>query len=280
MPRKRRAAFEVAVAASPLFKLPLEVRTMIYELLLIPEDILFIPSDLFKRRRHPKTVSKPQQCLVCQILHMRNCEGRQHIPNLSNQGTTPRRPYSQWLPEVNISLLRTCRLIRLEASPILYSKNRFCFSDPAAANNFRWVTDSARAGATQEVMIVKARPASWMAYFVAGIFSFGQDFPNLRRLTIDARWWFEDESLRFSQGLRGRLSGLDWLLLMLHNEKLLDHFEPLLERKDDSRNGQKEVQRLVWENRIGVGIKNALLWWGAPGETLPHKYKMIGDQTL
>ena len=245
-----------------------------------------IPSGIFKRRDCTRTDSKSWECWYCYFVFLSTRGSTQHTAHCRNfpkTGRPPQHSRDPLLPEVTISLLQTCRMIRFEASPILYSKNRFHFTDPVAANNFRWATDSAQARATQEIEIKMCWPAMrWTAYFTARTFSLGQDFPNLRRLTIDTVCTdYEEQSLRsMSKGLRGRSPGLDWVLVILHNEGWLRHFEPLVDRGEDSRNDKKEVQRHVWAKERGHPWKNALLWWGAPGEVLPHKCKMIGNQPL
>ncbi|CAD6579262.1 MAG: hypothetical protein ASARMPRED_009016 [Alectoria sarmentosa] len=209
MPRQQRPAFEAAVTASPLFKVAVEVRIMIYELLLIQEGGMFIPSDIFARRDYGRTGSIP---------------------------------------------------------------NSFHFCDPATASSFRWGTDCAQAGAIQEIGIKfgsqyfkKVTP--WVTYLTKRTLSLGRDFPHLRRMTINLGVWL------------GMSQGLDWVLvLMLSNERVLDCFERLVDREDGHNNGTKEVRRHVWANETGDPWRNALLWWGSPGEVVPPKYRVIGDQ--
>ena len=131
MPRQQRPAFELAVTASPLFKLALEVRLMIYELLLIQEGGMSITSDIFARRDYGRTGSRPYKCMFCghALLSEDGCV--QHVAKHHGRANPGyQRPFRPLLPVVSTSLLRTCRLIRLEASPILYSRNNFHFSDP------------------------------------------------------------------------------------------------------------------------------------------------------
>ena len=272
MPRKQRATLEVAVAASPLFKLALEIRIMIYELLLIQEGGISISSAMFKRKGKRKPIYR--NCFICGIVYVNNHD--------CTQDTHRFCPRPLRLPNVTTSLLRTCRLIRFEARPILYSKNSFHFSHPAAASNFRWTSDSAQAGAIQDIEIEVILNRPWMAYFTAWTLSFGQDFPNLRRMTIDLvdirRWSVEKFVRPMSERLIRTCLRLDWLLVILADgcQQVLDYFEPLVSRKDDSQNGKQEVQRHVWASERGNWWKNALLWRGA----LPHKYRMIRDQPL
>ena len=295
MPHKQRPAFEAAVTASPLFKLALEIRIMIYELLLIQEGGMCIPSDIFARRDYGRTGSTPFECTLCGLDFLSDYGCLQHInkrhhrrrynsdtPRDNRQFLRPRRPL---LPEVSISLLQTCRLVRLEASPILYSKNGFHFSDPGTVSNFRWGTDIAQAGAAQEIGIRFASNdiSPWVTYITKRALSLGQDFSHLKRMIISFDRWVLERSfvhLRLmSKVLRERYRGLDWVLvLMLSDEKLLDCFEALVDREYDSTNGQKEVRRHVWANEVGGGWRNALLWWGFLGEAVPQQYRSIGDQ--
>ena len=281
MPRKQRAALEVAVAASPLFKLALEIRIMIYEFLLIQEGGISISSAMFKRKRNEKPIY--HKCLHCGIVYASDHDCMHHTTNYSTHHFYPRQPR---IPKITTSLLQTCRLIRFEARPILYSKNNFHFSDSAAASNFRWTSDSAHAGAIQEIEIDVIFNEPWMAYFTARTLSFGQDFPHLRRMSIDLidiHWWNIEEFIRpMSERLMKTCLRLDWLLVLLSDGcyEVLDYFEPLVNRKDDSQNGKKEVQRHVWANERGNWWKNALLWRGVPGEAPPQKFNMIKDQPL
>lgn len=288
MPRQQRPAFEVAVTASPLFKLALEVRIMIYELLLIQEGGMFIPSDIFARRDYGRTGSTPYECMYCGLVFLSYDGCVQHIAkhrsDASPSGLVYCNPYQPLLPGVSVSLIKTCRIIRLEASPILYSRNCFSFSDPTTASNFRWGTDCAQAGTIQHIGIkfgpILKRVTPWETYLTKGTLGLGQDFHHLRRMTIDLHMWLRLERATFlrsmSKRFRERHQGLDLaLVLMLSNEKGLDCFEPLVAREHDPNKGKKEVRRHVWANKHGGPWKNALLWWGSPGEAVPHKYRMI-----
>ena len=290
MPRRKRAAFEVAVTASPLFKIPPEVRIMIYELLLIQEKGIFLPSDIFARRNYGRKGSRPYECRFCGLVLLSEEGCMQHLARFHH---CPEFRFWQVLqpslPKVSISLLQTCRLIRHEASPILYSRNSFQFSDASTASNFRWKTDCAQAVAVQEIGIKfgsksSGRVKSWMTYVAKQSFSLGQDFPHLRRMTVDLndRVGLGSATLLrpMSEGLRERSQGLDWVLVMhLFDEEVLDCFEPLVDKKDDNKNGKKVVRRHVWTagtSSLGNLKQHGLLWWGAPGEPLPHKYRELG----
>ena len=292
MPRLQRPAFEVAVASSPLFKLALEVRFMIYEMLLIQEGGMSITSDTFARRNYRRTGSVPQECFVCGLVFLSNDGCTQHIAKYHGRRMLSWRtsawPLLPLLPKVSISFLQTCRLIRLEASPILYSRNKFHFPDSATASNFRWSTDCAQA--VQEIGInfdcqQHWRVTPWVTYLTKRTLSLGQDFPHLRRMTINLRSTSilrveNPDRLRSTfESFRERSGGLEWVLvLMLSHKRLLGSFEPLVNREDEPTNDKKEVRKCVWADKLGPPLTNAFLWWGSPAEAVPQKYRVVLDQ--
>lgn len=86
-----------------------------------------------------------------------------------------------------------------------------------------------------------------MTYLTKQRLSLGQDFPYLRRMTIDLhlRLGAEEANLlrSMSESFRKRSQGLDWVLVLkLSHEKVLDCFESLVDREDDSKNGKREVR--------------------------------------
>ncbi len=288
MPRKQRPPFAAAVTGSPLFKLAPEVRIMIYELLLIQEGGMFVPSDSFARRDYRRAGATPSECSICGLVFLSDHGRKQH--GVKHHGNS--LIYSDlllWplLPVVSTSLLQTCRIIRLEASPIFYSKNSFHFSDAATASNLRWGSDCAQTTAIQEIGVkfgssYYGQVASWLTYFTKRTLSLGQDFPHLRRITFSLHAWIGVERstlLRsMSEGLRQRSQALDWVLVMTFiDEKVLDCFEPLVDKRDDSEHGEKEVRRHVWAIKPGSLWRNGLLWWGSLGETGPRQYRLIKD---
>lgn len=294
MPRKQRPPFEAAVTASPLFKIALEIRLMIYELLLIQERGISIPSDTFARRDYRRTDSAPWECSYCGLIFLSDLGCRQHLAKYHSIHTLVslrRSPHGLLLPQVSTSLLRTCRIIRSEASPILYSKNTFHFSDPATASNFRWSTDCAQAMATQEIGIKMGSEnykhkhvTRWVTYLTKQTLSLGEDFPHLRRIIIDLDCWVGVESAgllcSMSKGLRKKSQGLDWVLVLtLNNEEVLNYFEPLVDREEDSKDAKKEVQRHVWNKGRSDKWKDALLWWGSLGEAVPRNPRSILHQS-
>ena len=290
MSRKQRPPPEGAVTASPLFKLALEIRIMIYELLLIQDGGICIPSDVFARRDYRRTGSRPCECLYCGLVFVSDHGCLQHIAKYHRRiSSTYRYPPQVLLPEVTTSLLQTCRIIRREASPILYSRNLFHFADPTTASNFRWGTDCAQASQIQEIRIKLGsqhykRVSRWVTYFTNRTLSLGQDFSHLRRMTIDLDYWVGLESAHLlrsmSEGFKERSQRLEWVLVLkMSHEKVLDCFEPLIDRKGDSKNGEQKVRRYVSTDPEAVGAwKDAILWWGSPGEVVPQKYKLLVGQ--
>ena len=246
-----------------------------------------IPSDFFARRDYRRTGSVPYECLICGLVFLSDEGCKQHtMKRHDSQYCWHRRQCQPLLPGVSISLLQTCRIIRFEASPILYSRNSFHFSNPATARRFRLGTDCTQAGELQELGIslgcTQATP--WLRYLTNCTHSLGHDFPNLRRMTIKLDMGSQLPKatfLRFkSEKLGERSHGLEWVLVLMptNDDIELDWFEPLVNRKDDSKNGTKAVQRRVWASAINPLFEYALLWWGCPGEAMPRKYRVIGDQ--
>ena len=264
---------------------------MIYEMLLIQEGGMFIPSDIFARRNYRRTGSIPHECSFCELTFLSRNGCVQHEENHHGCAYLDHhQPLRPLLPAVSLSLLQTCRIIRLEASPILYSRNSFHFSDPATASNFRWGTDCAQAGAIQEIGIkfgshYHKKITPWMTYITERTLSLSQDFPHLRRMTFNLRALLGAESNTLLRSMferfRERSRGLDWVLVLKlrHDLKLLDCFEPLVDKENDSKNVKKEVRRHVWADGTGGFWKNALLWWGFPGEAVPSEYKVIAKRT-
>lgn len=262
---------------------------MIYELLLVQENGMCIPSDMFARRKYKRTGSVPYECryIGCGLVFLSEEGCTQHLTRYHGSSMQSSHLYSQrsrpLLPEVSISLLKTCRIIRFEASTALYSRNVFHFSDPATIRKFRQATKYAQAGIIQDLGIKISssdfnRDRPWLTYLSK--FTHSLDFPHLRRMTIDLRMRSPLVSMEIlcsmSERLGERSQGLEWVLVLTwYNDRQLDCFEPLVDRKDDSKNGKQAVQRHVWTSASGYLWKNALLWWGCPGEALPPKYRAV-----
>lgn len=185
MPRRQRSPPEAAVSASLFFLLPLELRMMIYELLLIQPESMSIPKDCFSRAAAlPKgNVYMPFTCRGCGKTmqtqeskiwrhhhaygHYWNCDIPQGLPVL---------------PQVSTSFLRTCRFAHLEAFSTLYSRNAFYFSSAQTASKFRRITDTSRSGSLIQEIKIKLRAAyvadqdPWMTYMTRRACSFRDDF--------------------------------------------------------------------------------------------------------
>ena len=230
---------------------------MIYEMLLIQEGGMFIPCDVFARRNYKREGSVPYECSFCGLVFQSYDGCDKHIAkrHRSYTGCIPHALSKPPLPDVSTSLLQTCRIIRLEASPILYSRNSFR----------------------------KTSGKPWQSYVTKGPLSLGRDFPNLRRMTIDLISPPGAEFLRsMSKRFRETSQGLDWLLVLklpnIGHMIVLDCLEQLLAKEDDLSKGKKEVRRHVWAHPRDHDRKDALLWWGSRGEAVPHQYRAIGDQ--
>lgn len=300
MPRGLRTAFENAVSESILFKLPLELRTMIYKELLIQEGGMSIPSDSFKRLKSPRQGSRPAYCDCCAAVfsNQDNLSQRHHC---STRDLISRSDNSDFpdLPTASTSILRVCRLTHVEASPILYTKNAFRFSTPAVAQDFLWKSDHTQAVSMQEIIVTLAFPSSsnlWWNYITQSKAGLAQDFPHLRRMIINLRGPFAIASTSTVRSTFQRIAenfrDLDWVHIdRLVNEGLLDHLKPMVFRSHGSQVLQRRVQSHVtgtsavdigWpcsqmvrcstsESINYVGWKNATLWWGTSESRAPYR---------
>ncbi len=296
MTRGQRTAFETAVSGSPLFRLPLELRTMVYEKLLIQEGGMSIPNDVFKRVRAPRRGSRPVYCGICTAVFSNDDDHTRHrcLFQLFKSDTDDLDIPN--LPATSTSLLRVCRLIHLEALPILYTKNAFYFGSPATAHAFLWKSNRTQAVLIQELIITLAHPDSpdlWWEYIKSKT-GLGQDFPHLRRMIINLKNEFELASAAeirpVFQSIAESVRDLDWVHInRLNNEKLLDYLKPMVSRYNGSQVLQRQVQSHVTEcspddswrpktirwTSTGclrfVGWKNATLWCGTSESRAPYK---------
>ena len=161
--RKQRPPPEVAVSASPFFRLPLELRTSIYELLLVQDWGLDISYSRFQRLRKP-------------------------INSLTFRDRLWDRRYK---PRLSIDILRVCRLIYEETLPIIYAKNVFCFCEAQAAIEFSRNCNHTRLikqiNLQMDTIPTFVHDISWKDYVKQkrdG--SLTQDFPCLKRIVFDA----------------------------------------------------------------------------------------------
>ena len=282
---------EAAVSASPLFRLPAEIRIMIYGLLLIQEGGISICNDTFKRNKSPREGTQPHDCTRCYMFFS-------NLSSLKRHGLGHGYPYNLLfqrlprMPMVSTSIIYTCRLLHNEALPILYTRNSFCFSDPRTAANFRWNTNTTLAVSVQTIIIrlVPRGPAindSWAQYITRNGYGLTHDFLNLKAMvlllddsyTTNPRDW----KLLFNAIARN-VQGLDWVRVQyLLKPSLLPCLHPTIEKNDPALQGQKEVRKHVtfvngdideeWQddqidiqNGYSIMYKHATLWWGAPGE--------------
>ena len=251
---------------------------------------MFIPSDTYKRRTYRREGSQAYACGICSNTFVSRYGYKQHLRKHDLSGHDwPSNALRFSLPQVSISLHQTCRIVRLETGPIIYSKNVFHFSDPTTASNLRWSSDSAQAGAIREIGIRFSLPIgnvqvkSWTKYFTKQTLSCAQEFPHLRRMTIDLEAWGGSNPFALfralSEGFRRRSQALECVYVFgVYTERFLDCFEPLVDREDDSLPGKKGVQRHGWGDPARSSWQHALLWWGHSGEQVPQTYRYIGGQ--
>ena len=242
-PRRQRLSREAAVSASPLFDLPLEIRLMIYKLLLVQDDGVAIAHDAFKRIKSPRDSNRPCICTASGVFFTNNANLANHIRSIPPyiRGTNQvRGPEPPDLPNMNTMILHTCRLIHDEATPILYQFNSFCFSDPTTAETFHWSIASKYACSIQEIgfncAITYHEPCLWK--------ELSEYFPHLKRMSLRLNWWQRHDIDRQLEELARHFRGLDWV--QIHGSgsvRCLEVLNPIIER--DSNTGLMHVQKHV-----------------------------------
>ncbi len=272
----RRHPLEAAVSSSPLFILSPEIRVMIWRLLLTTSEQIFF--DEHAGRPLP-------------FLHR----------------TSPRQSAQALVP----SILLTCRIIHREACPLLYRGNAFYFSEPATSDSFRWGTGSEHAAWVEEIgttmsaallpsyyggneerwlKYMKQKPQHsygnfprWFAYLGKRNFSFKDNYPHLKRLTItfgQGLLTARTEDLRPICELIGQnIQGLQSVhIIGLNDENMIEALTPMVERAKTSPGDNRSVQTYITESQTRVGWKNVTLWWG-PGNGKPpyHTSKQETD---
>ena len=85
MPHDQRPPFEAAVFASPLFRLPPEIRTIFYKLLLVQEGGVAIPNDVFKQNKSTRDRNHPAGCETCCIFFSNQAEMDRHAEENRNR---------------------------------------------------------------------------------------------------------------------------------------------------------------------------------------------------
>ena len=290
MPRSNRPSLEMAVASSAFFGLPLEIRIMIYKVLLHNSADILIPSNQFKRQRSSK-VGIYQLCALCGRSFGRMESYMSHgylgCGQSSNLMRWPKRP--EQAPSLWPAFLRTCRLIHAEAAPLLYQSKTFRFEDAATPNCFRWSTDQAQAPLIESIHILIPRRGisrnttnyhnrnPWWRYFMGSRFSLATDFPHLKGITVTLGKGLavanaQDVRMNFELFAK-HIYKLDWLQVIgLNDPTLLKYLYSVIERgDDDDGRGRKSVQTKITEYKECIGWKNAIIWWGLPGEEAPRK---------
>lgn len=281
MPRRQRQrpSPEAAVAASPLFDLPLEIRWMIYKLLLIQDNGLAIAEDVFKRRSR-RDSNRPCNCSWCGrfftnhlnlTLHARSSP--HHFIRSVEHRDDPKLPD---LPNLNPSILHTCRLVHDEAMPILYKLNAFYFSDLNTVDAFRWGIGTKYAYSIQEIRFSCA-----IAYQKSHLWrQLSENLPQLKRMSLRLSTPLDFhrpiEIDRQLGELARNFRRLDWVHLQGPSAgKFLEILTPAIER--DSEVGVMRVQKHVaapspnsmsFHNFLTQG--SATIWWGRDGEQAPE----------
>ena len=297
MARRNKISLEAAVTASPLFRLPLELRTMIYESLLVQHGAIAIPSGLFRRIKHQRDLLGPLHCLNCEAIIFNHLDHRNHRQGWCRNGDNDYsydRDSSDF-PQLNTAILQACRLIHYEATHIIYTKNAFHFSEPKSVTDFRFTSDPIQACLIQEIRITMAETDDregdnvWLRYISQAHFNLAQDFPYLKRLVIDLDRL--SQTPKTLQIIAARIHGLDWLhVTSLNDVDLLELLKPMVVRdynsqpgsgptngaiipkQSNSCNSEPSIQShvIVNEYRRGLQLKDATLWWGSPLSTVPY----------
>lgn len=156
------------------FHFPLKFRTMIYCLLLTHEEripVFISRKDFPRRSERVRALKKPHEA---------------HGPKVVWD-----KP-----PSLFPSILQVCRLIHLEACPLLYSLNTFRFDHPSALSAFRWRSDPKNAAAVKEFTIdVNYREfGDWVPYLFKEPSLLGRelsstgDWPYVKFIKITLDW--------------------------------------------------------------------------------------------
>ena len=216
---------------------------MIYKLLLVQDDGVAIAHDAFKRIKSPRDSNRPCICTASGVFFTNTANLVHHTRSIpphirgTNQVKGPEPPD---LPNMNTLILRTCRLIHDEATPILYKFNSFCFSDPTTAETFRWSIASKYACSIREIgfncAITYQEPCLWK--------ELSEYFPQLKRMSLRLNWWQNHDIDRQLEELARHFRGLDWVQIQGSGSvRYLKVLNPIIER--DSETGLMHVQKHV-----------------------------------
>lgn len=119
MPHPQQSSPQAVPGPNLLFSLPPEIRTMIYCLLLTHEDrapIIISSRDFLRRSERLRALKRTHDAHGPKILQVKP-------------------------PSLFPSIIRVCRLIHLEACPLLYSLNSLKFYQPSALRAYIWRSD-------------------------------------------------------------------------------------------------------------------------------------------
>ena len=306
MPRRQgqRPSPEAAVSASPLFDLPIEIRWMIYKLLLVQDYGVAIAQDAFKRIKPRRDSNRPCHCAASGLFFTNDANLAHHARSIPPHIEDPCQVKDLELPDLpkmNTPILRTCRLIHDEATPILYKSNGFCFSDPSTADTFRWSIASKYACSIQEIRfscaITYQEPYLWK--------ELSEHFPQLKRMSLRLDSWRYDDIDGQLEELARHFRGLDWVQIQGSGlVRCLEVLNPIIER--DSETGPMRVQkhvavpaveplsanptfsellanshlprgaRILWRHCVQRDISwwtkywRTTIWWGRDGEQAPE----------
>lgn len=110
MPHPQQSSAQAVPGPNLLFSLPPEIRTMIYCLLLTHEErapIIISSRDFLRRSERIRALKRTHDAHLPKVLQVKP-------------------------PSLSPSIIRVCRLIHLEACPLLYSLNSLKFYQPSA----------------------------------------------------------------------------------------------------------------------------------------------------
>ena len=255
MPR-RRCPLERAVAQSPLFRLPVEIRLIVYKQLLVSRGPITISYSTRRRRWQTER------------LRYFACKHQYHLLK----------------PKLATSILFTCRLLYHESSLVLYHWNTIHFETPESATAYRWCTDSKRAAIVPDISIcICMGPfhAEWQKY-ISGASpsstSLVKDFIHLKRLTIRLRrgidYWNSMSHLQatFSRTFRN----LEWVrLLGVGRGSDVAIFMPLVDQgtaeSDQTQAKDVQVEVIKWKHEMLRKWMLATLWWGSISDPSPYR---------
>lgn len=282
MSRRQRQglSLEAAVAASPLFKLPLEIRWMIYKLLLVQDYGLAIAQDMFERRSRRSRRPRPYSCPRCGSFFIKSANLVRHerssYKHSIRDSDPPDDPKLPDVPAIDTPILYTCRLVHDEATPILYKFNSFCFSDLRTSNDFRWSIGTENACLIEDIRFHGAiwdqKGPEWKLL--------SEDFPQLKRMCLRVSTPWDIEYVNFMYWQLGDLArhfrGLDWVHLLGPSAlEGVEFLTPMIHR--DSETGNRHVQKYGsvlppdgMEEDEYLKQGHATIWWGRDGEQPPE----------